>query len=163
MLIARNMWRFFAALGIALMLAGPVGAVAVDTPLKDPAQEARARNLHKQLRCLVCQSQSIDDSNAELARDLRALVRERIAAGDSDSQVIDFLVARYGDWVLFKPPMNPATLVLWFGPLALLLGISAFVLVRLRRSGGRPAGADADLTSAEQARLKALLDDEPTP
>ena len=88
------------------------GAVAVDKPLDDPALEARAREIHKELRCLVCQNQSIEDSNADLARDLRQLVRERLAAGDSDEEVLSFVVARYGDWVLLTPPVQGNTMLL---------------------------------------------------
>ena len=126
----------------------------------DPAKEARARELSKELRCMVCQNQSIDDSEAPLARDLRLLVRERISAGDSDRQVIDFLVARYGEFVLLKPRLNEHTLVLWLTPpLALLLG--GFALWRLGRRKGNPAAGGGDsgpgLTPDEEARLERLL------
>ncbi|MDP7547845.1 MAG: cytochrome c-type biogenesis protein CcmH, partial [Alphaproteobacteria bacterium] len=100
-------------LGLCLMgLVAPAWSVAVDPPLDDPVLEARARAIHKQLRCLVCQNQSIEDSNATLARDLRMLVRERITAGDSDEATIRFIVARYGDWVLLRPPMKVGTVLL---------------------------------------------------
>ena len=127
--------------------------------LKDPALEARARHISQELRCLVCQNQSIDDSNAELARDLRLLVRERLAAGDSDAAVLAFVEARYGEFVLLRPPFKLHTLLLWLTPLLLLAG-TAFVLVRLARAR-RPAGAAgtdaAPLSPAEQQRLDDLL------
>ena len=111
-----------AAARCCLLLAGP--ALAATSPgemLPDPALEARARTLGKELRCLVCQNQSIDDSDADLAHDLRHLVRDRLVAGDSDAQVLAFITQRYGDFVLLKPPVKPATWLLWFGPLAVLL------------------------------------------
>src|SRR5689334_6062801 len=118
------MRRRCAGLLLLMLLAVPAAhAVQPDEIMPDPAKEARARGLSRELRCMVCQNQSIDDSEAPLARDLRLLVRERIAAGDSDRQVIDFLVARYGEFVLLKPRLNEHTLVLWLTPpLALLLG-----------------------------------------
>ncbi|MCC8961179.1 cytochrome c-type biogenesis protein CcmH [Bradyrhizobium sp. Pear76] len=156
-----------AALAAILMLgAMPARAVLPDEIMADPAKEARARELSKELRCMVCQNQSIDDSEAPLARDLRLLVRERISAGDSDAQVIDFLVARYGEFVLLKPRLNEHTLVLWLTPpLALLLG--GFALWRLGRRKANPAAGGADsasgLTSDEQARLERLLAAESAP
>ena len=156
-----------AALAATLMLgAMPARAVLPDEIMADPAKEARARELSKELRCMVCQNQSIDDSEAPLARDLRLLVRERISAGDSDSQVIDFLVARYGEFVLLKPRLNEHTLVLWLTPpLALLLG--GFALWRLGRRKANPAAGGGDsspgLTSDEQARLERLLAAESAP
>src|SRR5690606_34587623 len=99
-----------------LLFAAPALAIGVDEPLPDPAQEQRAREISKSLRCLVCQNQSIEDSNATLAKDLRRIVRERVQAGDSDDQVREYLVARYGDWVLLKPPFNVRTAALWIGP-----------------------------------------------
>lgn len=150
-----------AVLAATLVLgAMPARAVLPDEIMSDPAKEARARELSKELRCMVCQNQSIDDSEAPLARDLRLLVRERISAGDSDRQVIDFLVARYGEFVLLKPRLNEHTLVLWLTPpLALLLG--AFGLWRLGRRKASPAVGGEDsgtgLSSDEQARLDRLL------
>ncbi|MBP2427853.1 cytochrome c-type biogenesis protein [Bradyrhizobium elkanii] len=150
-----------ALLAAALMLgAMPARAVLPDEVMADPAKEARARELSKELRCMVCQNQSIDDSEAPLARDLRLLVRERISAGDSDRQVIDFLVARYGEFVLLKPRLNEHTLLLWLTPpLALLLG--GLALWRLGRRKANPAVGGGDsapgLTSDEQARLERLL------
>jgi cytochrome c-type biogenesis protein CcmH len=134
--------------------------VQPDEIMSDPAKEARARDLSRELRCMVCQNQSIDDSDAPLARDLRLLVRERIATGDSDSQVIDFLVARYGEFVLLKPRFTPHTVLLWLlPPLALIGGGAALWLYGRRRSS---AGASADpallhLTAEEEASLERLL------
>ncbi|WP_050630298.1 cytochrome c-type biogenesis protein [Bradyrhizobium viridifuturi] len=161
--------RALAAAVLALSLtlgAMPARAVLPDEIMTDPAKEARARELSKELRCMVCQNQSIDDSEAPLARDLRLLVRERISAGDSDRQVIDFLVARYGEFVLLKPRLNEHTLVLWLTPpLALLLG--GFALWRLGRRKGNPTASGDDsspgLTSDEQARLERLLATESAP
>ncbi|NLS72969.1 cytochrome c-type biogenesis protein CcmH [Bradyrhizobium brasilense] len=156
-----------AVLATALMLgAMPARAVLPDEVMSDPAKEARARELSKELRCMVCQNQSIDDSEAPLARDLRLLVRERISAGDSDGQVIDFLVARYGEFVLLKPRLNEHTLLLWLTPpLALLLG--GLALWRLGRRKANPAAGGGDsapgLTSDEQARLERLLAAESAP
>jgi len=136
--------------------AGAAIAVEPDEVLSDPALEARARSLSSELRCMVCQNQSIDDSNAPLARDLRILVRERISAGDSNSEVIDFLVVRYGDFILLKPPFNWSTAVLWIAPPAVLVigGIVAFGLSRRRRPG-----ADSQpLDDAEKRRLATLVD-----
>ena len=127
-----------AILALLCLLAVPVGTAVAVQPnevLKDAALEARARTLSKDIRCLVCQNQSIDDSNADLARDLRVLVRERLTQGDSDDQVLDYLVKRYGDYVLLKPPVKSSTYVLWFGPLVILiLGIvGLFFFLRGRR------------------------------
>jgi cytochrome c-type biogenesis protein CcmH len=140
---------------LALTLAGPAFAVNPDERLADPVLEARARTLGKSLRCLVCQNQSIDDSNADLAHDLRILVRERLTTGDSDAQVLAYLQARYGDYVLLKPPVDPATWILWFGP-AVVLTIGVGVLVLRRR---RVATAPAPLTAEERVRLDLLMAD----
>ncbi|MGA7489591.1 MAG: cytochrome c-type biogenesis protein [Xanthobacteraceae bacterium] len=154
--------RWLRLLVVALALAAPRVAVAVqpDEMLPDAALEARARTLSKELRCMVCQNQSIDDSDAPLARDLRILVRERLQAGDSDRQVIDFLVARYGEFVLLKPPFSAHTALLWLGPAAVVL-LGAFGLLlaaRRRRRDWPPSGADAPkLTAAEEARLSEIL------
>jgi cytochrome c-type biogenesis protein CcmH len=135
-----------------------VGATAVepDEVLPNPALEARARALSADLRCMVCQNQSIDDSNAPLARDLRILVRERIAAGDSDSEVVDFLVARYGEFILLKPRFNLHTAFLWaVAPVALIVGgIVAIFVFRRRRSTANAAPLD----EAEKRQLAAILD-----
>jgi cytochrome c-type biogenesis protein CcmH len=144
-------WPVFAS-GVAL-------AVQPGEQLPDPAQEARARKLSGELRCLVCQNQSIDDSDAELARDLRRLVRERISAGESDGAIRQFLVARYGEFVLLRPPVNAKTLLLWSLPaLGLLAGgwIAASLFRRRARVAESPA---APLSADEQAALDALLKD----
>jgi cytochrome c-type biogenesis protein CcmH len=131
-------------------------AVLPDEVMSDPVKEERARNLSKELRCMVCQNQSIDDSEAPLARDLRLLVRERIAAGDSDSQVIDFLVARYGEFVLLKPRFERRTWLLWLvTPVALLGG--ALVLWIYARRRPKSGAATLPLTPEEEARLAALV------
>ena len=158
------------AIILVLMLAGlagaPAHAVQPDEIMPDPAKEARARDLSRELRCMVCQNQSIDDSDAPLARDLRLLVRERIAAGDSDNQVIDFLVARYGEFVLLKPRFNPHTLLLWLLPPLVLAG-GGFALWRYsRRRSMLGEGRDPALlrlTADEEARLDRLLDAQRTP
>lgn len=145
------------ALALGALAPPPAGAVLPDEVLADAALEARARALSKNLRCLVCQNQSIDDSNADLARDLRILVRERLKAGDSDEKIIAFLVARYGDFVLLKPPVRPTTWALWFGPLAIFLtaGLGLFIAARRRRA--RPAPLPIPLNATEQARLARIL------
>ncbi len=160
------MKRIVAALVVAIGVAGlsPAYAVQPDEIMSDPAKETRARDLSRELRCMVCQNQSIDDSEAPLARDLRLLVRERIAAGDSDAQVIDFLVARYGEFVLLKPRLKPHTLLLWLlPPLALAGGGVALWMHSRRRS--RSAGAEdqslVKLTSEEETRLQRLIAAEP--
>ncbi|MEQ8229913.1 MAG: cytochrome c-type biogenesis protein CcmH [Rhodospirillales bacterium] len=141
----------------------PAFAVNPDEMLADPALEARARVISKDLRCLVCQNQSIDDSDAGLAKDLRVLVRERLKEGDSNEQVLDYVVARYGDFVLLKPPLKASTIVLWVGPAGVaLFGIVALVLFfRRRRSLPQPAAAQP-LNADEQARLKKIMDEEPS-
>jgi cytochrome c-type biogenesis protein CcmH len=141
---------------IAAVLPGLALAVQPDEILKDPALETRARAISSELRCLVCQNQSIDDSDAGLARDLRLLVRERLQAGDNDAQVQDFLVQRYGDFILLKPPFKTGTLMLWLAPLGVLLGGGATLFVIARRR--RLTESVAALSDAEQAQLQALLD-----
>ena len=132
-------------------------AVEPDEILDDPVLEARARELSKEIRCLVCQNESIDSSGADLARELRLLVRERLTAGDSDQEALDFLVARYGDFVLLRPPFKPSTYLLWFGPaLVILLGGGALVMA-IRRRRTHPAAEAAPLTAEEAARLDRLL------
>jgi cytochrome c-type biogenesis protein CcmH len=143
-----------------LVASPPAFAVQPDEIMGDPAKEARARDLSRELRCMVCQNQSIDDSEAPLARDLRLLVRERIAAGDSDNQVMDFLVARYGEFVLLKPRVNQHTLVLWLlPPLALAGGGLALWLHNRRRqkSGGAADPSLLHLTEEEEARIDRLI------
>jgi cytochrome c-type biogenesis protein CcmH len=139
-------------------------AVQPDEIMSDPAKEARARDLSRELRCMVCQNQSIDDSEAPLARDLRLLVRERIAAGDSDGQVIDFLVARYGEFVLLKPRLELHTLLLWLLPPLALAGGGVALWMHSRRRARLAAADDQDsfkLTAEEEARLQRLIAPEP--
>ncbi len=154
------MIRALAALILAFGLtAGPALAVLPHEILPDQALEQRARALSKELRCMVCQNESIDESNAPLARDLRVLVRERLVAGDSDRQVLDFLVARYGDFVLLRPPLRPETVLLWAAPvLAVLLGVAG-LYAAWRRRAEQPAveTAVAPLSADEEARVQALL------
>jgi cytochrome c-type biogenesis protein CcmH len=132
----------------------PAVAVQPDEVLKNPALEQRARGISSGLRCLVCQNQSIDDSDAPLAKDLRILVRERLSAGDSDGAVIDFVVARYGDFVLLRPPMNARTIALWAAPFLIVLFGAAFLWRQRNRSA---APVSAPLTAEEQARLDELV------
>jgi cytochrome c-type biogenesis protein CcmH len=148
------------ALLLAVLVTAPAFAVLPSEQLDDPALEARARDISRELRCQVCQNQSIDDSNAPLAADLRRLVRDRIKAGDSDAQVFAYLTQRYGDYVLLKPPLRVDTLVLWFGPLAVLLIAGAAIVLAMRRSRARTA---SPLAPEEERRLAALLDEERGP
>jgi cytochrome c-type biogenesis protein CcmH len=154
-------WLALSTLLLTLANGTPARAVQPDEVLSEPALENRARALSQELRCMVCQNQSIDDSDAPLARDLRLLVRERLQAGDSDRQVIDFLVARYGEFVLLEPRFSSRTALLWLAPGAIVL-LGAFGLVMLSRHASRrghgPAGTeDAQLTASEQARLSEIL------
>lgn len=154
------MKRWALALLLGLGVAAPAWAVDPSEMLKDPALEARAQHLGKELRCLVCQSESIEDSNADLAKDLRIIVRERIAKGETDEQVKTFVVDRYGDYVLLKPPFKASTLVLWVGPfLFFLAGLVAVVAFYRRRGTSAPA-QPAPLSAEEQRRLDALLKEE---
>ena len=144
-----------------MLSASPSVAFSPDQSLDDPELETRARALHAELRCMVCQGQSIGDSDASLARDMRAIVREHIAAGASDDEVRGFLTDRYGDYVLLDPPVKPETYALWFGPAAVFVagaGI-AFALLRRARAVAREAGA-APLSAEERRRLDALLNDD---
>jgi cytochrome c-type biogenesis protein CcmH len=154
------MRRFF-LLALVLVLSAPAfswAAVRPDEILQNPVLEVRARTLSQQLRCMVCQNESIDESDAPLAHDLRVLVRERLKAGDSDGQVLDFLVARYGEFVLLKPRLSWRTAILWGLPPALLLGgITLLVVAAARRR--RLQESVPNLTAAEQARLKNILAD----
>ena len=156
------MRSFLAALLVvcAVLSATPAMAFEIDQPLDDPALEQRARELSRSFRCLVCQNQSIFDSDASLAIDLRRIVRERIVAGDSDAQIEEFLVTRYGDFVLLKPPLKPKTYLLWFGPLLIGALADAGVFAYFRAQRTRAAAA-APLSADERARLAALLEDEP--
>ena len=137
--------------------AASLAAVQPDEMLANPLLEARARALSQQLRCMVCQNELIDESDAPLAHDLRVLVRERLQAGDSDAQVLDFLVARYGEFVLLKPRLSWRTAVLWGLPPGLLLGGMVLLLVAARRRRSRAQEPAARLTAAEEARLRKLL------
>ncbi|MBY5644845.1 cytochrome c-type biogenesis protein CcmH [Rhizobium leguminosarum] len=143
-------------LAVALLLmAAPAFAVNPDEVLADPALEVRARALSAELRCMVCQNQSIDDSNADLAKDLRLLVRERIADGDSDEAVLNYIVSRYGEFVLLKPRVSMKTVLLWGAPVLLVLAGGLSLLVFARKRAGKPTGSK--LTADEQARLSELL------
>jgi cytochrome c-type biogenesis protein CcmH len=149
-----SLFLLFALLAFAAI--APAGAVQPDEMLPDPKLEQRARNLSRELRCMVCQNQSIDDSEAPLARDLRILVRERLKAGDTDTQVLDFLTARYGEFVLLKPPLAWHTALLWLAPAGVLvIGIVALAIARRRRQTG--VRSEPALTAAEQERLAGLL------
>ena len=159
-----------ALFALALVFAWPPPAWAVnpDEVLSDPVMENRAREISRGLRCLVCQNQSIDDSDADLAKDLRIIVRERLTAGDSDAQVVDFVVSRYGDYVLLKPPFKLATLDLWLGPAAISGGglIAVLMFFRRRRTGESAVQPAAVLTrppplsDEENRRIEELLKDD---
>ena len=146
---------------VLAMAAGAACAVQPDEIMSDPVKEARARDLSRELRCMVCQNQSIDDSEAPLAKDLRVLVRERIAAGDSDAQVIDFLVARYGEFVLLKPQLNSHTWILWLLPPLVLAGGGAALWMQAHRRRRSTAGEEdpalLKLSAEEEARLERLI------
>ena len=152
--------RAFLALCLCLGLAGPALAVQPDEILPDPAQEARAREISQGLRCLVCRNENIDDSNADLARDLRLLVRDRITAGDTDQQVLDYVVDRYGEYVLLKPTARGANMLLYVaGPAMLVIGLLvAIFYIRGRRM--REGAVAAELSPEEQARLKEIMGDQ---
>jgi cytochrome c-type biogenesis protein CcmH len=153
---------FAAACIVAALTLSAAHAVQPDEVMADPVKEARARDLSRELRCMVCQNQSIDDSEAPLARDLRLLVRERIAAGDSNAQVIDFLVARYGEFVLLKPRVERQTLLLWAVPPLVLIagGLALWMQARRRASSAK---AQPPLTPDEEARLSRLMAGEAAP
>jgi cytochrome c-type biogenesis protein CcmH len=147
--------KILAFVALLFVLVPAAFAVEPSERLADPALEARARALSTQLRCLVCQNENIDESGAPLAHDLRVLLRERIAAGDNDAQAVKYITDRYGDFVLLNPPVEPATYVLWFGPIAVLLLAGGSALIYLRR---RKAAAPAvPLSAAEQRRIERLL------
>jgi cytochrome c-type biogenesis protein CcmH len=151
--------RYLALIVLLIVLTAPERALSVqpDEMLKDPVLEARARDLSRELRCMVCQNQSIDDSEAPLARDLRILVRERLTKGDSDRQVLDFLVSRYGAFVLLKPPLERHTLLLWgLPPAALLAGVMSLIVMSRRRKTV-PHDVEA-LSPDEEQRLSTLVD-----
>ena len=148
--------RLLALILISVIGLSSANAVEPNEILKDPVLEQRARALSQDLRCLVCQNQSIDDSNADLARDLRVVVRDRLTAGDTDKQVMAFVVARYGEFVLLKPPINARTSLLWSGPaLVLLFGAIGLVLWFRRRGSATAEGLSAD----EEKRLAVLMDE----
>lgn len=152
--------KLAAAAAAVLLLGGPLSARAVqpDEILPDAAMEARARAISAELRCLVCQSQSIDDSNAPLAKDLRVLVRERLKVNDSDQQVLDYIVARYGEFILLKPPFRGWTLLLWLTPVFVLAGAAWLVLRSgLVRTATSPGTGDAALTADEKTSLDEVL------
>jgi cytochrome c-type biogenesis protein CcmH len=154
------MMRHLALILATLSLLGSRAvAVQPDEILNDPALERRARVLSQELRCMVCQNQSIDDSDAPLAKDLRVLVRERLSAGDSNRQVIDFLVARYGEFVLLRPRLSVHTLLLWLAPFAAVVGGGWALIAFLRRraNGAEATRAQEQLSPAEQARVTELL------
>ena len=151
-------WLSALALSAALTIGANAVAVQPDEMLTDPAEETRARALSSEIRCLVCQNQSIDDSDASLARDLRLLVRDQIKQGRSDDEIRDYLVERYGAFVLLDPPVQNSTLFLWFGPLAVLV-CGAIGLAVFFRSRARTAGVPDTLTDDERARVERLLGD----
>lgn len=161
---ARRMGLALAFAALAT-LAAPGWAVEPDEILDDPALEARARSLSEGLRCLVCRNESIDASSAELARDLRLLVRERLVAGDSDEEALDYIVARYGEYVLLNPPVTGSSWILWLaGPALALAGLGlSWAYVRGRASPEGADAADAALSEAEAARLAAILGTEGPP
>jgi cytochrome c-type biogenesis protein CcmH len=152
--------RFVLLLLGALFMTAPAFAVTPQERLADPTLEARARAISETLRCLVCQNESIDESNADLAHDIRVLLRQRLLAGDTDTQVVQYMVSRYGQFVLLRPPVEPATWVLWYGPAALLLVAGLCVVVWLRRRPGAVADTAAlvpPLSETERQRLDQLM------
>ena len=150
------MRRWLAAVLILIGLSLPAFAVQPNEVLADKELEARARTISAELRCLVCQNQSIDDSDADLAKDLRVIVRERLTQGDDNSEVLDYVVARYGEFVLLKPRFSLQTALLWGAPVLLLLGGATILMVNRRQP---PAEASAELSSEERRRLDAILKD----
>ena len=149
------MRRFLSYIALSVVLAAPVHAVEPDEILADPVLEDRARDISKGLRCVVCQNQDIDSSNAGVARDLRLLVRERLVAGDTNEEVMDYVQARYGDYVLMSPPLTPATYALWFAPVVLTgFSLIAFVVVMRRR---RNAPLEKTFTPVEEERIASYL------
>lgn len=153
------MTRLAALLVLLIALATPVAAVQPDEVLADPALETRARTLSKELRCLVCRNESIDESHAPLARDLRILLRERLVAGDSDAEAMSFIVDRYGEYVLLNPTTSGSNLILWVAGPAMLLGGGAIAALYIRRRAQAGEATPPDLTEAERARLAEILKD----
>jgi cytochrome c-type biogenesis protein CcmH len=149
------MRRLLAMMAVLGALLGPVYALSPDELLKDPALESRARAISAELRCLVCQNQSIDDSDAPLAKDLRTLVREQLTQGKSDAEIMEFVVARYGEFVLLKPRLTPGTILLWATPFAVLLIAGAALLLRRRRVESAP---ETPLTEAERQALQRAIE-----
>lgn len=159
-MIRKRHWVLWLLAVPFLLLASAVAmAVQPDEVLSDPALEARARALSAELRCVVCQNQSIDDSNAPLARDLRLLLRERISAGDSDEEVKQFLVDRYGTFVLLRPPFDSRTIILWLTPLVILVGAGVIIMWKSSRLRKEPAETGRRLSCQEEEKLRALLSD----
>jgi cytochrome c-type biogenesis protein CcmH len=157
-LLASLLFYVFTAIGSTSQ------AVEPSEVLADPALETRARDLSQHLRCVVCQNQSIDDSNAPLARDLRVLLRERLTAGDSNDAAMDYIVARYGNFVLLKPPVQVNTLLLWFGPgIIFMLALLAYWTLIRKRPEKSADAASAALTAAEREELQSILRESPTP
>jgi cytochrome c-type biogenesis protein CcmH len=165
MMMATGLWRTHILIGIVLLNTAiglvftsatttPARAITAEEMLANPVLEERARNLSKQLRCLVCQNQSIDDSDADLARDLRREVRSQIAAGTSDDAIIDQLRAKYGDYVLLNPPLDRATLFLWLSPLGFII-LGGLIVMMARRQHG--AAIATELDAAERARIEKML------
>lgn len=150
----KRRWADCPPYALALFLAvTPAWAVQPDEMLTDPVLESRAREISRDIRCPVCQGETIDDSNAPISRDLRLIIRERLVAGDSDAEVVDYIVARYGEGVLFNPPAEGANLVLWLaGPALLLAGIAVALA-----AGRRRVAPDVVLTTEEESRLKEIL------
>ncbi|TDT77435.1 cytochrome c-type biogenesis protein CcmH [Litoreibacter halocynthiae] len=142
------------------LLASPAFAVEPDEVLSDPALEERARAISANVRCVVCQNEPIDSSNAGVARDLRVLIRERLVTGDTDQEIYDFLVLRYGDFVLFKPPFKPSTYALWLGPFAILFIGGLAVAISLSRRPRRPATKDTHLSAEEETELAKLMEED---
>jgi len=153
-----SLFALVLAVAISFLAALPAYAVQPDEVLPDPALEARARAISEGLRCLVCQNQSIDDSDAPLAKDLRLLVRERLKAGDSDQEIADFIVARYGEFVLLRPRLSPHTLLLWFATPAVFATALFLIWLAYRRRKAAAQGV-ALLSANEERRLKRLLDE----
>ncbi|MGD9738291.1 MAG: cytochrome c-type biogenesis protein CcmH [Bauldia sp.] len=153
----RLLRALFAALALSLVFAtvGPALAVQPDEVLDDPALEARARSLSAELRCLVCQNQSIDDSASPFAREIRLLLRERLVAGDTDGEVLDFMVARYGEFILLKPAFHAGTALLWLAPPLLLIGGGILAYFTIRRRSARDG---AELSADEEKRLAKLIE-----
>jgi len=159
MVVTRTARRLAAALAVTLLLGGSALAVEPSERLADPKLEARARAISAELRCLVCQNESVDESHADLAHDIRVLVRERLVAGDTDAQAQQAVVDRYGDFVLLRPPVEPATYVLWFAPAGLLLaGLAGTAVWLRRRTTSTPA--DRPLDAGEARKLEQLLRDD---